>query len=79
MVHIYGPDVFTLHKKNTNETTLKHVDETLELMKEHCFVPLQAVRHQCHDEVLHSHCCSAPVVFHLQLAPNIWGCLDSRL
>lgn len=71
--HIWSTYValtFSHSIKNTNETTLKHVDVTLELMKEHCFVPPQAVRHQCHDEVLHSHCCSAPVVFHLQLAPT---------
>lgn len=56
MVYIYGPADFTLHKKvmMTNEKMPKHVDVTLEVMKKHCFVPPQAVRHQCHDEVLHS-------------------------
>lgn len=40
-------------------------------IKKHCFVPRQAVRPQCHDEVLQSFC-SGAVVFCLELIPNIW-------
>lgn len=42
---------------------------TLKWMK-HCFVPPQAVRHQCQDEV--QFFCKFPQVFPFKLAPNIW-------
>lgn len=60
---IYGRDVLTLYKKilwDDSETCRCDVG-----IVKHCFV-----RHQCHDEVLQSFC-NAPVVFPLELTPNI--------
>ena len=76
LLTIYGPHTWPSHLhtpwETTNEAMLKRWVEVISELMKHCFVPPQAVRHQCRDEVLYSPSCSGPVVS-CRAAPDEWG------